>query len=55
MPVVYVDGSYLVHEHQKLQQAGVNVSPLKLPLVPLTSWESIDDKNFKEATREMPN
>jgi len=54
MPVVDVDGSYLVHKHQKLQQAGLNVAPLKLPSMPLTSWESIDDTNFKEATKNMP-
>ena len=54
MPVVDVDGSYLVRKHQRLQQAGVNVAQLKLPSVPLTSWESIDDRNFKEATRKMP-
>ena len=54
MPVVDVDGSYLVRKHQRLQQAGVNVAPLKLPSVPLSSWESIDDKNFKDVTRKVP-
>ena len=54
MPVVDVDGSYLIRKHQKLQQAGINVAPLKLPSVPLTSWDSINDKNFTEATRKVP-
>ena len=52
MPVIDVDGSYLIRKHQKLQQAGINVAPLKLPSVPLTSWDSINDKNFTEATRK---
>lgn len=54
MPVVDVDGSYLVRKHQKLQQSGINVAPLKKPSIPLTGWESINDTNFKESTTKMP-
>lgn len=55
MPVVDVDGSYLICKYQKLQQAGINVAPLKLPSMPLTRWESVDDTNFKEATKKYQN
>ena len=39
---VPVDGSYLVRKHQKLQQVGINVAPLKLPSMPLASWKPIN-------------
>ena len=51
IPVIDVDGSYLVSKHQKLGKC----SPLTLPSPPLTSWESIDDANFKEAAKKFQN
>ena len=56
--MVDVDGSYLAvckHHHYKAKPnlSIANVVPLKLPSVPLISWESIDGRNLKEATRKI--
>ena len=45
--VIDVDGSYLVKKHEKLRQAGVNVTPLGPPSLPLSGWITINETNYE--------
>lgn len=53
--VIDVDGSYLYKKTKRLEDAGVLVAPLDLPLAPLTGWEAITEVNASELAKNVPS
>ena len=55
VPVVDVDGSYLVRKHEQLRREGVNVGPLGPPSIPFCGLITINEANYKDKSTQIPH
>lgn len=53
VPVVDVDGLFLVLKHEQLRREGVNVGPLQPPSIPFCGWITTNEANYKDKSAQI--
>ena len=54
LEIIDVDGSYTHRKYQQMVASGISVANPGPPAKPLTGWEQVQESNYNEMAKKIP-